>query len=120
MDLTDTEQRAGIEVRAFEGGAVLELSGTVDIASVRRLHEETLGLAAGGGAVIVDWANCRHLDTAALQTLLALKRHLEAGGGSLRVGRDAEAIRGWLEMAGASAMLPAPGETEQLTGPRRS
>ena len=120
MDLTDTERHAGIEARAFEGGAVLELSGTVDVSSAGRLHKEALGLATSGGVVILDWAECGYLDAAALQTLLALKRRLEAGGGSLRVGRDAPAIRAWLAMAGAGALLPAPSEQELLANTRRS
>jgi ABC-type transporter Mla MlaB component len=109
MTPTDTEMRAGIEARAFEGGAIFELSGTVDVSSTVRLHREALRLACAGGAVMLDWAECRHLDTAALQTLLALKRRLEAGGGSLRVGRDSTTVRAWLALAGASALLPAPG-----------
>jgi anti-anti-sigma factor len=112
MNATDTEVHAGIETRAFEGGAVLGLSGTVDVSSAVRLREEALRLASGGGAVILDWAGCRHLDASALQMLLALKRRLETGGGSLRVGRDASAVRAWLAMAGASALLPAPDERE--------
>jgi anti-anti-sigma factor len=120
MNATETEQPAAIEARPFEGGAVLELSGTVDVSSAARLHEEARRLGTAGGAVILDWAGCRYLDAAALQTLLALKRHLEAGGGSLRVGRDAPAIRAWLAMAGASSLLPAPGEHEPAGHPRRS
>ncbi|MGA3028183.1 MAG: STAS domain-containing protein [Bryobacteraceae bacterium] len=120
MDPADSELHAGIEARPFEGGAVLELSGMVDVSSAVRLHEEALRLASGGGAVIVDWAGCRYLDAAALQTLLALKRRLDAAGGSLRVGRDAPAIRAWLAMAGASKLLPAPDETDRPTNARRS
>jgi anti-anti-sigma factor len=119
MDLADTDLRASIEARPFEGGAVLELSGTVDVSVAVRLHEEALRLASAGGAVIIDWAECRSLDAAALQTLLALKRHLEAGGGSLRVGRDAAPIRDWLAMAGADALLPAPKENEPAANTRR-
>lgn len=119
MSATDTELHAGIEARPFEGGAMLELSGTMDVASVARLHEEALRLASAGGAVILDWAGCDRLDAAALQTLLALKRRLEAGGGSLRVGRDAPGIRAWLTMAGASSLLPAPTGHEPAEHTRR-
>jgi hypothetical protein len=34
MDPAATELHASIEARPFEGGAVLELSGTVDVSSV--------------------------------------------------------------------------------------
>jgi anti-anti-sigma factor len=120
MEPTDTGRHTGIEARAFEGGAVLELSGTVDVASARRLHEEAMGLAAAGGLVIVDWAECSYLDAAILQTLLALQRRLEAKGGSLRVGRDAPAIRAWLNMAGAGALLAAPNAPQPRANTRRS
>ena len=119
MEPFEAELWAGIETRAFEGGAVLELSGTVDVASAGRLREEALRLAAAGGAVILDWAECRYLDAAALQILLALQRRLETAGGSLRVGRDASAVREWLAMAGASALLPPPGEPDPATNMRR-
>ena len=120
MDPADAELQAGIEARAFEGGAILELSGTVDVSSAVRLREEALRLASAGGAVILDWADCRYLDAAALQTLLALKRRIEAGGGSLRVGRDSPAVRAWLTMAGASILLQAPNEHEPSANPGRS
>jgi anti-anti-sigma factor len=118
MERTEAELQAGIETRAFEGGAVLELSGTVDVSSAARLREEALRLASAGGAVILDWSGCRYLDAAALQTLLALKRRLEGGGGTLRVGRDAAAVREWLVIAGASSLLPPPNEPEAAAGPR--
>jgi anti-anti-sigma regulatory factor len=120
MEPTDTERHAGIETRAFEGGAVLELSGAVDVSSIGRLHAEALGLASGGGSVILDWADCPYLDAAVLQTLFALQRRLEADGGSLRVGHDAPGIRAWLEMAGAGSLLPAPSDQKPLANTRRS
>jgi hypothetical protein len=36
MSSVDAELRASIEGRPFEGGAVLELSGTVDVSNTRR------------------------------------------------------------------------------------
>ena len=119
MELAEAELQAGIEIRAFEGGAVLELSGAVDASSAARLREEALRLASAGGAVILDWAECTYLDAAALQIVLALKIRLEATGGSLRVGRDAPPVREWLMVAGADSLLPRPGDPEAGGKPRR-
>jgi hypothetical protein len=118
MNATDTGLHAGIEARTFEGGAILGLSGTVDFSGAVRLHEVALRRASGGGAAIPDRAECRCPDAAAWQTLLALKRRLEAGGGSLRVGRDSPAARAWPAMA--RALPPAPDERQQPAGARRS
>jgi ABC-type transporter Mla MlaB component len=58
----------------------LTLTGAVAVADARSLHHTVLALAAATAPVHVDVADCRDLDSAALQLLLALRRAREAAG----------------------------------------
>jgi anti-anti-sigma factor len=58
----------------------LTLTGAVDVVDARSLHHTMLALAAAATPVHVDVADCRDLDSAALQLLLALRRAREAAG----------------------------------------
>jgi anti-anti-sigma factor len=63
----------------------LTLTGTVDVVDAGSLHHTMLALATATTHVHVDVADCRDLDSAALQLLLALGRAREAAGRPLVV-----------------------------------
>lgn len=93
-----------IRLQVLPGGTRLSLGGTVNI----MLAEELLGAArriAPGGAVEVDLAEAEHLDTSALQVLLALREAVRAAGGAWAVRQVPEGVRRYLRLAGLEAVL---------------
>ena len=93
-----------IRLQVLPEGTRLSLSGTVNI----MLAEELLGAArriAPGGAVEVDLAEVEHLDTSALQVLLALREVVRGVGGTWAVVQVPEGVRRYLRLAGLEPVL---------------
>lgn len=85
-------------------GCRLSLSGTVNI----MLAEDLLGAARRAdpaGAVEVDLGEAEHLDTAALQVLLALREAVRGAGGTWAVTQVPDGVRRYLRLAGLEPAL---------------
>lgn len=55
--------------------------------------------------VVADLAGADHLDTSALQVLLALRSELNRHGGVLQLENASEAMARWFQYAGAGELL---------------
>jgi anti-anti-sigma factor len=90
-------------------GPRLVLRGQMNLCTAAELHREALACLARRADVTVDCAQAEHLDTAALQVLLALKEALREAGKLLRLTGACESIQNYLRLAGlADALLGAP------------
>ncbi len=68
-------------------GAVLALAGMADVRTARQLHRAAREVLDAAGDVTVDVTGVAHLDAAALQILIALRRALaEHGRGMCCIG----------------------------------
>jgi anti-anti-sigma factor len=79
---------------------VLVLHGTVDIYCAGLLHELADTLLQEQEDVVVSCERLAHLDTSALQSLLALERGLQARGRSMRLTGVSAEIGSLLQLAG--------------------
>ena len=88
----------------YEDGE-LRLIGRVGIRQIAELHQAaTAALAAPGGvAILLDSTD--HLDTAAIQVLLALRIELEARGRELRVTPPGTNLDAYLGLSGVRDAL---------------
>ena len=62
--------------------------------------------------VVADLAGADHLDTSALQVLLALRRELNRHGGVLQLENASDAMARWFQYAGAGELLTETGRSE--------
>jgi len=113
LDTESTE--AAFSFSRTESGGVLELRGGFHLDLARELHQTALQIADAGGAVVVDCRQVEHLDGCMVQVLLALKRALEQGGGSLGLRGASEEIRKYLGWAGLAGHFAAPGSEDSKT-----
>ena len=83
-----------ITTRDREGGAVVELSGELDIASAPKLDEEVARLEGEGHALIViDLRRLEFMDSSGLRALLAADTRARTRGGRLVIVRGDERIQ---------------------------
>ncbi len=90
---------------AGRAGATLRLEGMADVRGVKRLRQAALAMLEGPGDVTVDASGVPHLDTAALQVLLALRATLVSQGRAMRFVRVADSVRTFLRHAGLEHTL---------------
>ena len=74
-----------IRVRRDRGYAIVAVAGEVDIATVTRLRERLLGLAASGRTLVVDLDQVSFIDSAGLAALVGAARRAAAHRASLQV-----------------------------------
>ena len=74
-----------IGVRREHGYAIVTVAGEIDIATVSRLRERLLELAADGGSLVADLDRVGFIDSAGLGALVGVAKRAAAGGGSLQV-----------------------------------
>ena len=55
---------------------VARVSGEIDLANARRLHDELVAMAAGLEALVVDLTEVPYLDSAGVKTLFGVAREL--------------------------------------------
>ncbi len=96
------------EIRTEERGLrnLLVLTGQVGPDAANRLRAEAERLAAGAGAVDLDWREAEMLSASSLQVLVALKISLSKRGRTLQVSGDNPNLRRLLDLAGLSSMFP--------------
>src|SRR5260370_23777600 len=85
-----------IRVRRDRGYAIVAVAGEGDNATVTRLRERLLGLAASGRTLVVDLDQVSFIDSAGLAALVGAARRAAAHGakpaGSLRPAPDPAAV----------------------------
>jgi anti-anti-sigma factor len=79
------DEKFSIAVAEKEGRPLLTLEGTVDILAVQDLMQAARGLSERGEDTLVCCEKVRHLDCAALQLLLALKKALGLKGKKIEI-----------------------------------
>ncbi len=93
-------EAAGTDGDRIAGGVVLRLATMSDVRGARQLHRAALEALDGTGDVTVDATGAAHLDTAALQILIALRRALaERHRGMTTIGVS-EGVHAFLRHAG--------------------
>jgi anti-anti-sigma factor len=103
-----------VSVVEQEGRPVLFLQGTVDIFSAQELYQVALQLLERGEDTAVCWGQADHMDTTALQILLALRKGLAEKGKSLQMQDASSAVTTLLPMTGLTNAFGAAGD-KQLT-----
>jgi anti-anti-sigma regulatory factor len=89
-----------VDQDAGHGRARLILSGWVTVANAGDFHRAALSLCERGGHVGVDCSAAEHLDTSAVQLLLALGAEVERRGYTCEVVGASPAVRETLRLAG--------------------
>ena len=127
MESIDFSERAPAMTERGQA-ARLQLAGLVGFAHAVDLRDRAVALASGGGDVVVDCAGVTHLDTGAVQVLLALRIAVEEQG--LRFAMEglpaelAERLTGWgfgeLVRAGQGGEMPRPLSPAPAQDPRRA
>ena len=102
--MSDDLTPVSIERRDGESLALV-LSGDVDIYCAAALRESAETLLQEQADIVVACEGLSHLDTSALQVLLALRRELNLRGRSLRLSGVSSAVAGILQLAGVDAAL---------------
>lgn len=81
--------------------------GELDLATAPRLESELeRALSAGAAQVVVDLSQVGFLDSTGLRMFLALNARAGAEGWLLTLTAPSEAVRGILQITGASGSLP--------------
>jgi len=95
-----------IRVRREQGCAVVAVAGEVDIATVTRLRERLLGLAASGCTLVVDLDQVSFIDSAGLAALVGAARRAAAHGASLQVVCARPRTRQLFRLTGLDGPVP--------------
>ena len=81
----EPEKAATVSIGERDGKSAIFLAGVVDIFFAADLRQAALTLIENGDEVAVCCEKLERLDTATLQTLLALKKELQQRGRSMQV-----------------------------------
>ena len=95
-----------IGVRREHGYAIVTVAGEIDIATVSRLRERLLELAADGGSLVADLDRVGFIDSAGLGALVGVAKRAAAGGGSLQVVCAQPKTRQLFRLAGLDRRIP--------------
>lgn len=94
-----------IDVHVDDDGVRLTLTGRIGIARVGALHAAAVEACAEDHPVVVDMAQVEHIDSAATQVLLVLRRELELAGLALDIEGLPDVVRSYLDTAGLGLVL---------------
>ncbi|HET8952970.1 MAG TPA: STAS domain-containing protein [Solirubrobacteraceae bacterium] len=95
-----------VDVTPTPYGAIVSITGDLDLATVPRLRAElAVEPVAGAGAVVVDLAGVTFMDSTGLSALLELERDLTARGGRLAIACPEGAARLLFDVAGVTGQL---------------
>jgi len=100
------QENSAVSVTRSSSGAVVTLTGQIDLDAAGRLRAEAEKLLAESGPVALDWRAAEHASAGAVQVLLALEAALKARGRPLSVVHDQAEIRSMLELAGLNGHFP--------------
>lgn len=90
----------GLDVRRVDYplGAVLTLSGELDLAAVPVLQARLEHAMRGKAAVVIDLSGLTFIDSCGLQTLVRAERQLRGSGGQLVLVRGSRAVHRLFEL----------------------
>jgi len=97
--VSDVRDLRPITLQREPGCATVSLTGTVNIMLADELLQAARQ-AASAPRVVVRLEDVEHLDTAALQILVALRHAVGLGGGACEVTGVPERVAGYLRLAG--------------------
>ncbi|HEX4089260.1 MAG TPA: STAS domain-containing protein [Trebonia sp.] len=95
-----------VTVRRERGVVIADVTGDIDVSTVSGLRERLLGLADGGGPLIVDLNRVSFIDSAGLGVLVAVSRRSRERGGSLHAVCSRAPTRKLLWMTGVDRRIP--------------
>lgn len=89
----------GIQIATRGGATVATISGEIDMHTSPRLRAALLDLASRtAGPLCVDLANCTHMDSSGVGTMVFLKREVERRGRKLFLVGLQPRVRGVFEI----------------------
>lgn len=98
----------------FDEVALVEVHGTLDIATTPRLRTMLLGgLSNGAGRLIVDLSRAKMIDCSAIGVFFSVREHAEQQRGTLRAVAAQDMVRQVLEVTGVAKTLGAYDSVEQ-------
>jgi anti-sigma B factor antagonist len=95
-----------IGARHEPGYAIVTVGGEIDIATVTRLREGLVELAATGCPLVADLDQVSFIDSAGLSALVGAANHAAVSGGSLHVVCAQPKIRQLFRLTGLDLRIP--------------
>jgi anti-sigma B factor antagonist len=95
-----------IGVRCERGYTIVTAAGEIDIATVTRLQERLVELAANGRPLVADLDRVHFIDSAGLGGLIGAAKRAAAYGGSLHVVCARPQIRQLFRLTGLDRRIP--------------
>lgn len=103
-----------------DGAIVAELTGEIDLRTADLLRARLLELGdAGHERLVVDFGGVRFCDAIGLGTLVAVRNHLHAQGGEIRLARVRPAQRRLFQITGLDRLFPLHDSVASATGAGR-
>lgn len=104
-DRTGSPDTEYLEV-SVQPGAIVAVSGEIDLQSGPQLRDQLLGIIRRHGArLALDLSGVTFIDCAGINVLLATRRRAQLEGGSLRVLRASPRVRRLFELTRLDAVL---------------
>ena len=104
-DRTGSPDTESLEV-SVQPGAIVAVSGEIDIQSGPQLRDRLLGIIRRHGArLALDLSGVTFIDCAGINVLLATRRRAQLEGGSLRVLRASPRVRRLFALTSLDAVL---------------
>lgn len=95
-----------IKARHERGYAIVTVAGEIDIASVTRLREQLVELAASGRPLVADLDQVTFIDSAGLSALVGAAKRTAAYGSSLHVVCARPRTRQLFRLTGLDHRIP--------------
>lgn len=93
----------GIELKVDRNGpgAVLSVTGEVDLTSAPRLDDEVTSLIEGAVTdLVIELRGVSFMDSTGLRVLLKASKLIDSNGGKLQLAQPSEPVRRLLEVSG--------------------
>jgi len=89
--------------RAATSGSTIQLSGELDLSTVRQLNEALAPMVSAGGAIILDLSELEFMDSSALQAIYEAAKSLDGRGCLIIHGLENGSV--WLRMLSEFAQI---------------
>ncbi|TAJ43855.1 STAS domain-containing protein [Methanofollis fontis] len=102
--------------RIINGTPVVPVSGRIDASTAADLEQELASAVRdGASSVVVDMTDLDYISSSGLRVLLAAKKNLSRGGGTLKIAAMKPFVREVFEISGFLRIFPVyPGVDEAL------
>jgi anti-sigma B factor antagonist len=95
-----------ISARHERGYAIVTVAGEIDIATVTRLRDQLVKLAASGHPLVADLDQVSFIDSAGLSALVGAAKRTAVSGGSLHVVCAQPKVRQLFRLTGLDRRIP--------------